>query len=195
MALPEKKIEETGFSARRWLRLDPEGEDGKASRETQSHADAAAPGATEPNLINWLVKEAESRGKTTKDLASDLGVSYSYLALLRNGTRDIRQVSDEFISSAAAYLGVPRIRVMMAAGKVQPEDFMDSTPSGLDELKRALEFVRADPNWGLFFPNSLLEADSAIQQFVMLAYEQATGKVLITRKHSVEQLLRLALRP
>ena len=191
MALPENKVEQARFSRANWIRSHPELE----GRETTSEPESPALNVDEPNLISWLVKEAGSRGKSTKELAVDLGVSYSYLALLRSGTRDIRQVSDEFIRAAAAYLGAPRIRVMMAAGKVQPEDFMDSTPHGLDELKRALEFVKSDPNWGLFFPNSLLEADPAIQQFVMLAYERATGRVLITRTHSVEQLLRLALQP
>ena len=138
-------------------------------------------------LLAWLIQTAIERGLQMQELAAELGVTPGYISQLRTGHRLTKHVSDEFAERAAKFLGVPRIAVLLAAGRVQPEDFLERVDTYETDLERALRFIEKDPKWGPLFPVSIFNADNDIKRFVVFAYEEATGATLIP-KVDVEEL-------
>lgn len=130
-------------------------------------------------LIAWLTQEANERGLQMQELASELGVTYGYIAQLRNGHREIRHISDEFTDACARFLRVPRMAVMLAAGRVRPDDFYEAPESLAGLLDNALHFIQKDPDWGPFLPPEIFASTMAIKQFAVMAYEEATGRNLV----------------
>ncbi|BBP00602.1 helix-turn-helix domain-containing protein [Sulfuriferula nivalis] len=145
-----------------------------------------------PSLIEVLEEAAKRKGLNKQQLALALGVTYSYYAQLKSGLRDTKQISDSFAEQCARFLGVPRIKVLLSAGKITASDFYEVASE--DEFRlnvwKALDFIKADTDWGPYFPYQLLnaEADPVIQQFVVLLYEKATGKVLLGERFSTQDL-------
>jgi len=145
-----------------------------------------------PPLIDALEEAAKRKGLNKQQLAEALGVTYSYFAQLKSGKRETKQISDSFVDQCAKFLGVSRIKVLLRAGKILPSDFYEV--GGEENFRlgiwKALDFIKADMEWGAYFPYQLLngDADPAIQQFVALLYEKATGKVLLGEKVPVEKL-------
>lgn len=149
-------------------------------------------------LLYWLISEFNRRGDypLRDTVPRYLGVSYPYFRQMRNGPdgksgRSAANISDEFISNAARYLGVPRISVMIAADKVAPEDFFK--PDTLDnELVSSLTFIQNDPDWGPFLSTDIWSANQDLQLLVVLLYERAKDKNLISEEIDIEQLLKEA---
>lgn len=143
-------------------------------------------------LMEVLEEAAKRKGLNKQELAKALGVTYGYLVQLKNAIRDTRNISDAFADACASFLGAPRIQILFLAGRMRLADFC--AVGSEEELFRlsvwkALEFIKGDAKWGCYFPYGLLEAnaDPAVQQFVVLLYESATGKVLLDR-HSTQEL-------
>jgi len=139
-------------------------------------------------LLAWLIQAANERGMQMKELASELDVTYGYISQLRNGTRQMRHISDEFAEAAARFLGAPRIAIYMAAGRIRPEDVLESTDDRQSKLESALHFIQKDSAWGPMLPPSVFKADIALQQFVVFAFEQATDTTLVPGKVDVKEL-------
>lgn len=170
----------------------------ESAQQRQSEAQAITPRHTAiSRLVDWLNTVADERGMTKRELAGELDVTYGYLMQLQSGVRDTRNISDELAQSCARFLGVPRIAVLVASGQVSIEDFAD-LPSirsdaklSLGFLNAALDLIRADPAWGIYLPLSVKNTDPAIQQFIIMAYEQATGRVIIPKKLSIDEIEQL----
>jgi len=143
-------------------------------------------------LMEVLEEAAKRRGLSKQQLAEALGVTYGYLAQLKNAIRDPRNISDAFAEGCAVFLGVPRIKVLLLAGRVRPSDFYELGSEEEFKLSvwKALNYIKGDTEWGSYFPYGLLEAnaDPAVQQFVVLLYEKATGKVLLENKVAALEL-------
>lgn len=130
-------------------------------------------------LLAALVRCAGERGQQLNDMARELGVTYGYINQLRNGIRKVDQVSDDFALACAAYLGVPRMTVLMMAGRITPQDLFESREMMSSEVTRAMNFICDDPTWGhLVTPE--LRATSLESQFLLVRlYEKGTGKKLM----------------
>ena len=145
-------------------------------------------------LMEVLEEAAKRKGLNKQELAEALGVTYGYLAQLKNAIRDPKNISDAFAEACAGFLGVPRIQVLLLAGRVRPSDFYNVGSEEEFRLSvwKALDFIKRDAEWGCYFPYGLLEAnaDLAVQQFVVLLYEKATGKVLMDSRIAAPELTR-----
>ena len=131
-------------------------------------------------LLMWLDRVALSRGHSRQDVARELGVTYGYLAQLRSGIREVANISDDFAYACSLYLKAPRITVLKAAGRITIEDYIDPS-AGTGLIDRALETMRADPDWGGFLPQDIFEGSYAVKRYVVMLYERATGKKLMTQ--------------
>ena len=132
----------------------------------------------EPALISWLSVVAAERGMTLQQLALELGVTYGYIAQLRSGARSLANVSDDFVDCAAEMLGLPRISILAACGRIKLKDFYRGR--GLtNEIDAAYAFVRRHEVWGAVMPASIQELDQEGRLFVVRLFEAATGTVLI----------------
>lgn len=133
-------------------------------------------------LVGWLLQTANDRGLTLKEMVEEIGISYGYFSQMRSGSRGVRNISEEVADAIANFLRVPRISVLIAAGRVRREDFYEH-PERLDqELEAALQFIQKDPTWGPFLSLEIYQASRGVQQFVVWSYEQATHRALITSR-------------
>ena len=66
-------------------------------------------------LLAMLVQRANELGHNMADMAGELGFTYGYISQLRNGQRQVTTIRDKFVDACAAYLGVARITVLLAA--------------------------------------------------------------------------------
>lgn len=136
----------------------------------------ARPGAV---LIGWLLRAANDRDMNLQELATNLGVSYAYIGQLRSGIRQVKSAGGHFLTACAQFLGVPRIAVMIAADVVTVEDFYDSPTQLVMELYAALDYIRKDHTFGAFMPVDMHDMSVQHKAFVVLLYQQATGKKLL----------------
>lgn len=147
----------------------------------------ARPGAI---LLGLLFTKATSRGIGMDELAKEvLGISYAHLSALRRGRKDVRSMSDELIVRIAKFLGMPKISVMLEAGQVKAEDFYPD-PDIVDAyLETALNFIKHDPKIGSYMPATLFVADREVKLFLIILYEEVTGKPLIPGRPSIKEII------
>lgn len=141
-------------------------------------------------LISWLMQTANDRGLNLKQMAQELGVTYGYIAQLRNGIRQTRHISEEFSQHAARFLGVPRISVLLAAGTVRIQDFYENGNAVAADLDRALQIIAKDPAWGALLPLEAHEATLELKHFIVAAFERATGRSLMPGRTDLGDVLR-----
>ena len=143
-------------------------------------------------LLALLLQASTTRGLSMRELAEDhLGLTYSHFALLRKGQRSISNIGDETTAKIAKFLGLPKVIVMIAAGRLKVEDFYRD-PALLDQqLGPALEFIQRDPELGLSLPPSAFVADIDIRRFIVLLYEKASGKTLLPNRASTTDILQI----
>jgi hypothetical protein len=141
-------------------------------------------------LLALLLQASTTRGLSIRELAEDhLGLTYSHFALLRKGQRSISNIGDETTAKIAKFLGLPKVIVMIAAGRLKVEDFYRD-PALLDQqLGPALEFIQRDPELGLSLPPSAFVADIDLRRFLVLLYEKASGKTLLPNRASTTDIL------
>lgn len=130
-------------------------------------------------LLAALIRCANERRQQLSDLARELGVTYGYLSQLRTGLRPTNQVSDDFALSCCHYLGVPRMTVLMLAGRIAPEDAFESQEVLAAQIPRAMAFVCDDPDWGPLVPPEIRDSSPEAHFLVVRLYEEATGKRLL----------------
>lgn len=140
-------------------------------------------------LLAALVNHAQSRGEQMATMADRLGVTAGYICQLRGGTREVYQISDAFAQKCADYLGIPRINVLMMAGKVTPQDFMPSAATVEQEMGRAMAFVAKDHTWGPLVTEELLKSSVASQYLIVRLYEKATKKQLLGAHVEISDLV------
>lgn len=143
-----------------------------------SEAELDAPGGL---LLAALSSCAVMRGHQLTQMAAELGVTYGYIAQLRNGHRDVSQISDDFATACAQYLMVPRMTVFMLAGRITAEDLFDTTDSAEREVSSAMSVLCADTDWGPMVTQELLRGSLASRYLLVRLYERATGKSLMSK--------------
>jgi hypothetical protein len=89
-------------------------------------------------LTSWLIDEARRRGQDLNVMARELGVTYGYIAQLRNGFRSTVNISPMFSSAVARYLGVPEVVVMVVCGRLGVSAFVQPALTEEQAIERAL---------------------------------------------------------
>lgn len=134
------------------------------------------PGGT---LLAMLIGRANQLGHQLGDMAKELNVTYGYISQLRSGHRKTEHISDAFADACAAYLDKPRKLVLVAAGRVRPEDDYEHPEQALQQLPAAISFIQNDGDFGAYMPPELVSADERLQLFVVKLYERAKGVHLL----------------
>jgi transcriptional regulator with XRE-family HTH domain len=139
-------------------------------------------------LLAALIRAANERRLQLNDMAKELGVTYGYINQLRNGIRQVNQVSDDFALACALFLGVPRLSVLMLAGRITPEDAFEHRELMAAEISRAMAYICDDQKWGELITPELRKVDTYSQYAIVRLYQEATGKVLMNTHISLETL-------
>ena len=130
-------------------------------------------------LLAALIRCANERRMQLNDMARELGVTYGYVNQLRSGIRNVNQVSDDFALACARYLNLPRLTVLMLAGRITPQDVFESQDMMVSEIERAMAFIYEDPEWGHLVTPELRNTAIESQYLIVRLYEAATHKVLM----------------
>lgn len=133
-------------------------------------------------LIGALVARAAQLNHPLKDMAITLGVTYGYIAQLRGGHREIENLSADFITAAADYLGVSRAFVLIMQDRLPFEEPLELGPNMARLVTPALQFISQDPEYAGLLPVEVFDMSLESQYFVVRLYEQATGKALLRDK-------------
>jgi transcriptional regulator with XRE-family HTH domain len=143
-------------------------------------------------LLAMLSGRARQLGHTRGELAKHLNVTYGYIAQLASGHRRSEHISDDFANACAAYLGLPKVTVLMAAGALKAEDLFERPDEIASALPDAIEYVLKHPTWGPLAPPEVQAKDASapLQFFVVRLFEAATGHKLIPGEHSIENIAR-----
>ena len=130
-------------------------------------------------LMAALVRCASERGQSVAQMAEALGYSYPYMNLLMSGLRRVDQVSDDFAQACAVYLRVPRVAVLMMAGRLKPDDFFEVGAFRGKAVDAAMRFIEDDPEWSGMLTAQLRSASAHSKYCVVKMYEKATGRKLL----------------
>lgn len=130
-------------------------------------------------LLAMLTARANERGQLLGIMADELNCTYGYISQLRSGSRKVQNISDEFATACAQYLGVPRLTVLLAAGRVRPEDIYENPHEAMNTVPRAVQFMQGDARFGPMMPNEIFDASPQMQFFIVQLYEAATGRKLL----------------
>ena len=133
-------------------------------------------------LMAALVRCAAERGQSISQLAEALGYSYPYINLLMSGLRKVDQISDDFAGACALYLRVPRLAVLMMAGRLKPDDFFEMGRFGAGMLEPAMQYIANDPEWSGRLTAQLRSASAQSKYCLVKMYEQATGRKLLAHE-------------
>lgn len=141
-------------------------------------------------LLAMLSGRARQLGHSRGALATNLNVTYGYIAQLASGHRRPEHISDDFANACAAYLGLPKVTVLMAAGALKAEDMFERPDEIASALPDAIEYVLKHPTWGPLAPPEVRakNASAPLQFFVVRLFEAATGLKLIPGEHSIENI-------
>jgi len=126
-------------------------------------------------LLETLVREANAKGQQLAALAEELGVTYGYIAQLRNGHRSTENISNKFALNCARYLGVPCITVKLLAGRVRPEDFVLPAELEAKRVEEGLRRLADDPMLGGFVPPTLWDQPTEVKQLVLMLFQEVSG--------------------
>ena len=130
-------------------------------------------------LTAALVQCAAERGQSFPEMCRELGYSYPYLNLLMSGVRDITQISDDFARACAAYLRVPRMTVLMMAGRITQADLMEPGMFKPQTIEPAFQVLIKDAAWGPLVTEELREVSLRSRYALVKLYEKAEGKKLL----------------
>ncbi len=146
-----------------------------------SEAELARPGGI---LLAMLVHQANLNGHALGTMADELNVTYGYINQLRNRHREIAHLSDEFATACALYLGVPRLTVLLAAGRIRPEDVFEQPNEMISALPAALQLIERHPSFGPMMPATIYAAEPQMQLFIVSLFEAATNCKLLPGRHN-----------
>ena len=148
-----------------------------------SNAEISRPGGL---LLAALIRCTNERGMQLNELAKELHVTYGYINQLRNGIRAVSQISDDFALACSRFLGIPRLSVLMLAGRITPEDLFEPDDKLDKRVSKAIGFICEDTAWGHLITAELRNTSDHSQFAIVKLYEAATGKVLMDRTLQLE---------
>lgn len=144
-----------------------------------SERELTSPGGA---LTTLLLRAANLRGHQLGEMASELGVTYGYIAQLRNGHRAVQHISRQFARAVANYLSksfgqdIPPILVLLIAGRIRIEDWLPVGEAGNERLRRGLERIASDPVVGGVMPAEIWHCEPSVQQLVVSLYDEVSAQ-------------------
>lgn len=130
-------------------------------------------------LLGWLFEESDRRGQTRREMAEELGVTYSYVYQLRCGVRQTRHLSPEVASACARYLGVPPVVVKLLAGVIPMADFVWPSQSEQEVLDRALDTMKRDPVARTLLPSDVQSLPMSAKRSLVLMYMESSRQDIL----------------
>lgn len=127
-------------------------------------------------LIGWLCDEARRRGLELQEMAAELGVTYGYVNQLRTGIRRTEQISHDFASACAEFLGVPTVVVLLLAGFLTMTDFVTPGESEAQMVDRAMRQMLDDPHVRSSLPVEVETLPLEAKRALVLMYSEASGQ-------------------
>lgn len=124
----------------------------------------------------YLAKLREGKGLSLRDVQREAEISPGYLSLVEAGSRN--PPLQAVLRKLARLYGESPKEMLRRAGRLDEEAGEDLA---LDELRRAYEFVIADPRFQSGHSISS-EPTPDIMRFMVEMYEKATGKRLLGGK-------------
>lgn len=152
-----------------------------------------APGGA---LMGWLFDEAACRGHQHQELAQQLGVTVGYLYQLRNGVRQVCNISHSFAKACARYLAVPPVVIKLVSGQIRMSDFASPQISEEEMVERAFQRLRTDPVVMAALPERLETLNFEARRALVLLYSEVSCQNLFALHdipESVRWLKRAAL--
>ena len=142
-------------------------------------------------LLAMLIHRANERGQHLNDMAQELGVNHGYIIGLRRGERRVDQISDQFAWACALYLGCPRATVLLAAGRIKPEDVFEDPFEVILALPAALRLIQSHPWLGPLMPPEVFVARPELQLFIVTLFEAAENRKLLPGRQSIEEMAKM----
>jgi len=142
-----------------------------------------APGGA---LMGWLFDEALARGHQQHELARELGVTVGYLHQLRNGMRQVHNISHDFSKACARYLLVPNIVVKLVSGSIRISDFASPNVSEEELVERAFQRLRTDPVVMAALPERLESLNFEARRALVLLYSEVSCQDLFSLREVPE---------
>lgn len=127
-------------------------------------------------LLGWLFDEARRRHQEVQDMARELGVTYGYIAQLRQGTRRVELISHDFAASCASYLGVPAIVVKLVSGSIRISDFAFPCESEEQLVDRAVRAMQDDPQLRACLPGEMAQLPLEVKKMLVAMYAQTSSQ-------------------
>lgn len=132
-------------------------------------------------LFAALLNRARQLGHPLGDLCCRLDITYPYFIQLRDGRRQLT-LESEFLKVSRAYLGIPRLTVLVLAGLIVESDFEVEPNEVLSTLPRAFNFLSEDPKWGHLMDAKVFEVPYEVRYLIVRLYEEATGNRILPEK-------------
>lgn len=153
--------------------------------------DLSLPGA---NLVRAIEQAVATRGIYNRDAAEEIGITPTELSRLKHGRLEAVNLSRERINAIAKFLDIPVLAAMLLAEQIKPADFYTNSKSDEfihGQVERAIQFIMNDPDWGALAPKTLYDENTGldVKLYLIWAYEQATGLVLIKGAADYLQML------
>jgi transcriptional regulator with XRE-family HTH domain len=142
-----------------------------------------APGGA---LMGWLFDEAVNRGHQQHELASQLGVTVGYLHQLRNGVRQVCNISHDFARACANYLLVPTVVVKLVSGQIRMSDFSWPHMSEQELVERAFRQLQTDPAVIGAMPERLETLSFEARKALVMLYSEIAGQDLFSLREVPE---------
>jgi hypothetical protein len=127
-------------------------------------------------LVQWLIDEARRRRMDLIIMAREVGVTYGYIAQLRAGIRKSSQISHDFASACALFLGVPTIVVLLVSGSITMRDFAVRAETEEQAADRALRRMQDDPHLRASVPVDLSQLNAEGKKALTLLYADTSGQ-------------------
>lgn len=132
-------------------------------------------------LVALLVQGMDARDMTVSELASEIGLSQSYLSELLREDKSFSKVDMSRLRSIAVFLELPAVSVFMLAGKLLHEDFLGKPHVISEQLQSGMRRV-AQSSYGLktSVSESMLERlPVEVKTLLAVIFQAATGESLI----------------
>lgn len=99
-------------------------------------------------LIRAILERGEELGLDRHGIADAAGITYSYLILILNGSREVPKISHQRLRSIGKFLGIPFAQVLMLAEVLEPSDFVMEEERDLeDQLEAVYASMCRHPDW------------------------------------------------
>ena len=131
-------------------------------------------------LARLLDERALELGKSQKEVASILEISYPYYALLMNGERWFGSVNKTKLINIGKFLGIPTASVYMLAEVLDINDWFGRN-SLADTVEMVFKSMQKDKRYTICLPTPAKWAEASLEMklSIVLLYQELSKKTLL----------------